>query len=87
VTTRITYTGPSSLAVATATMLADFEGIDLTSSAPPVRGGGPRGTVVLVLIVDGAPEAIDAAVGHLRAGLPPGATIQAEDVGDVGSPG
>ncbi|MDQ6796882.1 MAG: hypothetical protein M3011_02455, partial [Actinomycetota bacterium] len=76
-TTRITYAGPPSLAVATATMLADFEGIDLTSSAPPVRGEGPRGTVVLVLMVDGAPEAVEAAVGHLRAGLPPGATIEA----------
>ncbi len=78
-TTRITYAGPPSLAVATARMLADFEGIDLTSSAPPVRGDGPRGTVVLVLTVEGAPEAIDAAVGHLRAGLAPGATIEAED--------
>jgi len=84
VTTRITYAGPPSLAVATATMLADFEGIDLTSSAPPVRGEGPRGTVVLVLMVDGAPEAVEAAVGHLRAGLPPGATIEAEDGGSVG---
>ncbi len=75
---RITYAGPSSLAVATATMLADFEGIDLTSSEPPARGDGPRGTVVLLLTVEGADEAVDAAVGHLRAGLPPGATIDVD---------
>jgi len=72
---RITYAGPSSVAVAMATMLADFEGIELTSSEPPVRGGGPRGTVVLILTVEGEADAVEAAVGHLRAGLPPGATI------------
>jgi len=77
-TRRITYAGPSSLAVATATMLADFEGIDLTSSEPPARGDGPRGTVVLLLTVEGADEAVDAAVGYLRSGLPPGATIDVD---------
>ncbi len=75
---RITYAGPQSLAVATATMLADFEGVDLTSSEPPVRSEGPRGTVILRLTLEGSAEAIDAAVGHLRAGLPPGATIDAD---------
>jgi len=78
ITRRITYAGPSSLAVATATMLADFEGIDLTSSEPAARGDGPRGTVVLMLTVEGAAEAVDAAVTHLRAGLPPGATIDVD---------
>jgi len=77
-TRRITYSGPQALAVATATMLADFEGIDLTSSEPPARGNGPRGTVVLRLTVEGATEAVDAAVGHLRAGLPPEATLDVD---------
>ncbi len=66
------------MAVATAALLADFEGVDLTASEPPARGDGPRGTVVLRLTVGGAPEAVDAAVGHLRAGLPPGATIEVD---------
>ena len=78
---RITYEGPSSLAVATATLVADAGGVDLTASAPPVRsdGGsrsiGPMDSVVLVLTVEGTDDAVETAVANLRAGLPPGASL------------
>lgn len=80
-THRITYEGPSSLAVPTATMLADAVGVDLRSSEPPASKDGPWDKVVLVLTVEGTPDAVDSAVGNLRASLPAGASIT------VGPPG
>ncbi len=80
-THRITYEGPSSLAVPTATMLADAMGVELRSSEPPAPSDGPWDKVVLVLTVEGTPDAVEGAVGSLRASLPAGASIT------VGSPG
>lgn len=78
---RIRYEGPSSLALATATLVADAGGVDLTSSDAPVRSDGarraigPMDTVVLMFTVDGTDEAVQSAVGRLRAGLPSGARL------------
>lgn len=78
-TYRVTYQGPPSLAVETATKLADAEGIELTASAMPPDGRLEGGDALLTLTVEGAPHAVAAAVEQLRAGLPPGATITLED--------
>ena len=76
---RITYEGPSLVAMQAATQLADADGVDLTSSQPPQRGQGAAGTMVLAMVVEGTEEAVKAAVVSVRAELPPGATIGMED--------
>jgi hypothetical protein len=74
-THRITYRGPASLAVSTATRVADAEGVALTGSEAPQRIGADGREVVLAVTVEGATEAIEAAVARARADLPPGATL------------
>jgi hypothetical protein len=73
-TRRIIYEGPLSLAVPTATLLADAEGVELTSSQRGEREEGGD-LVRLDLVVEGRVEAITAAVVATRNGLPPGATV------------
>ncbi len=80
-THRITYRGPASLAVPTATQLADAEGVDLTASEPPQRVGADGQDVVLVVTVDGRAEAVQAAVARVGAALPAGATVTVDDDG------
>ena len=73
------YEGPSSLAVRVATLLADAEGIELTSAErqeDPVSAGE---TIVLALTVEATTEEVMAAVGLIRDGLPDGADITLED--------
>ena len=74
-TCRIIYEGPVSLAVPTATTLADAPGVELTSSQMGDRTeqGGDR--VQLALVVEGAEEAITAALVATQERLPPGATM------------
>jgi hypothetical protein len=74
-TLRVTYEGPSSLAVPTATMLADADDVDLTSSEPLQKLGGGGDAVRLTLTVEGSTDGILDAVARVREGLPPGATI------------
>jgi hypothetical protein len=74
-THRITYRGPASLAVPTATQLADAEGVDLTASEPPQRMGADGQDVVLVVTLDGLAETVQAAVARVGAALPAGATL------------
>jgi hypothetical protein len=76
---RITYQGPPSLAVPTATMLADAEGVELTSAQEPQHPDGLADTVRLALTVEGTPEAVAAAVSLIRDGLPAGATVEVEE--------
>ena len=78
-THRITYEGPASLAVNAATLLADTQGIELTSAGQPEPGDGPAGTVLLALTVEGTPEAVAAAVGRMREALPAGASVRVEE--------
>ena len=76
VTTHLVrYEGPSSLAVRVATMLADAEGIDLTSAEKQDLGGGSGDTVLLTLTVEATADDVTAAVGSISGGLPDGARI------------
>ncbi|MDQ4097319.1 MAG: hypothetical protein M3144_05560 [Actinomycetota bacterium] len=77
-TLRVTYEGPSSLAVPTATQLADAEGVELTSSEAPEKRSGGRGEVRLRLTVEGSTDAVLDAVARVREGLPAGATLSIE---------
>ncbi len=72
------YEGPSSFAVRVATQLADADGIELTS-AEKQEGDESVDTVLLVLTVEGTPEAVMAAVRSVGAGLPAEARITLED--------
>ncbi len=74
---QVKYEGPSSLAVRVATLLADAEGIDLTSAEKQQDPHGPAQTV-LALTVEGTTEDVAAAVGLIRDGLPAGADITIE---------
>lgn len=77
---RITFEGPPSVAVRVATLLADADGVDLTSQTP--EPGGTAERVVLVLTVDGTVDDVAAAVAAVEADLPPGATVVHDLVGD-----
>jgi hypothetical protein len=73
---RITYEGPASQAVRAATLLADADGVELTSSQPPQHAPGSNDVVVLPLTVEGTSDAVLDAVGQLREALGPGARIE-----------
>lgn len=75
---QVKYEGPSALAVQVATLLADAEGIDLKSAE---KQEDPDGSVetVLVLTLDGTPDAVAAAVGAVGTGLPADARISVVD--------
>lgn len=70
----VRFEGPAALAVGVATELADAPGVDLRSSAPPEALD--EGTVRLNVSVDGARDAVDAAVHAIGKGLPKGASIE-----------
>ena len=76
-THHVKYEGPSSLAVHVATLLADAEGIDLTSAEKQEPTDGSVETV-LALTVEGTTEAVMAAVRSVGAGLPAEARITVE---------
>lgn len=77
---RITYEGPPSLAVETATLLADGHGVALTSADGPQPVDDRPEQVRLNLTVEGTMEDVTAAVTRVAAGLPTGATITVHDV-------
>ena len=72
----IKYEGPPSLAVQTATMLADADGVELTSSEPPERRDDQGDTVLLALTVEGTSDAVLDAVALLRTKLPSDARLE-----------
>ena len=74
---RIRFEGPAALAVGVATALADADGVDLVSSEPPSILDDGR--VGLDVALEGAPEAIAAAVASLRERLPEGASVEVTD--------
>jgi hypothetical protein len=82
-TYRITYEGPPSFALETATELAEAEGIELTASLPPERRG-ESDSVVLVVTVDATPEAVADALRTVRAALPPDAAVTIDPSPDAG---
>ena len=77
---RITYEGPASLAVETATLLADGHGVELRSADGPKPVDGTPARVRLNLIIEGTLEDVTAAVTRVSAGLPTSATITVDDV-------
>jgi hypothetical protein len=72
---RINYVGPSTLAVWAARLIADADGIELTSSKPPQRKGGGE-TVLLELTVQGSTDDVLDAVASTRGQLPPDVTVE-----------
>jgi len=72
---RITYEGPASLATGAATLLADSEGVELTSADAPAPLDGHPDSVRLALTVAGTPEAVSDAVRVVAQGLPAGAAL------------
>ncbi len=76
------YEGPSSLAVRVATLLADADGIELTSAEKQEYGDESVETVLLALTVGGTREAVMAAVRSIEAVLPAEARITVEDSED-----
>lgn len=72
---RITYEGPASLAVRTATLLADAEGVKLTSAGQPQHPGGPGDSARLTMTVEGTTDAVTAAVRLIGQGLPADARV------------
>jgi hypothetical protein len=70
---RIDYRGPSAFAVSAARLLADADGVELTSSDPPKRLDDEN--VVLSVTVEGGTDEVLDAVASVRAALPEGAAI------------
>lgn len=64
-----------------ATLLADADGIELTS-ADRQDAEGSVGNAVLALTVNGTTEAVTAAVDSIGADLPPDATLTLVPAGD-----
>jgi hypothetical protein len=70
---HIRFEGDAGEALDVATAIADAEGVDLTSSAPPVAVAD--GKVRLDFVVSGSIERLDAALRQIDAGLPAGNSI------------
>jgi len=77
-THQVRYQGPSALAVRVATLLADADGIGLTSAEKQEHPDGSVEATVLALTVEGTTEDVMAAVRHIGDGLPAGASITVE---------
>ena len=75
---QVTYRGPSTVAVRAAALLADADGIELTSAARPDDPTASDEAVVLELTLMGTTEAVTAAVDNVQGELPPGATLTME---------
>ena len=74
---RVRFEGPAGLTLGVATSLADADGVELVSSRPPVALDGT--TVALDVVVDGALDAVTAAVASIRGGMPAEASIEIVD--------
>ncbi len=75
---QVTYRGPSTIAVRAAALLADAEGIELTSAARPDDPTVSGESVLLELTLMGTTEAVTAALDSVQNQLPPGATLTME---------
>ena len=71
----MTYQGPPAFAVRAATLLADSEGVELTSANQPEVLDVATQTVLLALTLEGTMDAVTTALDSVRAELPPGATV------------
>ncbi|HEV2758831.1 MAG TPA: hypothetical protein VGV86_04615 [Acidimicrobiales bacterium] len=75
---EVTYRGPSTIAVRAAALLADAEGVELTSATRPDYPTVPEESAVLQLTLMGTAEAVTAALDSVQGELPPGATLMME---------
>jgi hypothetical protein len=75
-THEVTYRGPSSFAVRAAALLADADGVELTSANRADGAGASEEEAVLVLTLQASDDALSAAVEAVRAELPAGATLE-----------
>jgi hypothetical protein len=80
-THQVTYQGPASLAVRAATLLADADGIELTSAAPPEHPDGSDAIVRLAVTLEGTDDAVAAALDSARLLLPADATFSLDQPG------
>lgn len=71
----VTYRGPSTFAVHAAALLADADGVELTSASRPDDPPASEEAVLLTLTLDGTADAVAAAVDAVRGELPAGATV------------
>lgn len=71
---RIRFEGAAADALTVATIVADADGVDLTSSEPPVPVGDGR--VRLDLDVQGPSRSVEAAVDRIRSDLPADSSIE-----------
>ena len=74
---RISYEGPRSFAVRAATLLAEADGVELTSSEPPAQLDGD--SVVLALTVEATAEAVGDALNGIARHLPRRATMRIDE--------
>ena len=74
-THQVTYRGPSAFAVRAAALLADADGLELTSASRTDDPAAPQETVALELTLEGTGEAVAAAIDAVREELPAGATL------------
>jgi hypothetical protein len=73
---QVTYRGPSTFAVPAAALLADAEGVELTSAAAPEHPvAADHDSVLLTVTVAGSEEAVTAGLDAVRELLPAGATF------------
>jgi hypothetical protein len=80
-THQVTYQGPASLAVRAATLLADADGIELTSAAPPEHPDGSDAVVRLAVTLEGSDGDVAAALESVRLALPADATVSLDQPG------
>ena len=72
---RITYQGPAALAVRAATLIADAEGVELTSAESPEPLDGRPDIVRLGLVVEASDADLALAVQSIQDELPSGASV------------
>ena len=72
---EVTYRGPASFAVRAAALIADVDGVELTSAARADDPDATEESVVLVLTVEATDEAVAAGLAAVRSELPAGATV------------
>lgn len=75
---QVTYQGPPAFALRAATVLADSDGVELTSANQPEVLEGADQIVLLALVLEGTSEAVMAALDSVRSELPPEATVTLE---------
>ena len=74
------YEGPPLIAVQAARLLADAEGVELTSATRAEQLDGSVESVRMSLVVEGTTAAVTSAVDQIRDGLPSEASLTIDPV-------